>query len=315
MLKLTRKTLVALLFAAGPLSAAQAQTPTPPLTPAPVISAQRVVDAFAATGLATLATPMSRVDYGKAPFVCKGLKFVLPATEPPALGRAFYCARKADGERLERYYTALSKSRPAQAVNVLTQRPFVVVLDGVLSTELVEKYRAALPTLADGSVAPKAATPITVTVERMNYVNWGRPYYMYDPSQPCTSTDKKVAVLLLQVVVAITNNSPTQTMSVGSWHGQFYRQDGAPATTCNYTARGRVTNEPLKTESARAQATQVAEDILDGQEQVAIPPGGTAGLTYAVFVELNDRVAYGEITDSVLGKSNRIEVPLNLPLP
>lgn len=62
-------------------------------------------------------------------------------------------------------------------------------------------------------------------------------------------------------------------------------------------------------------ATRTAEDTLDSQERVSIPPGATATLTYAVFVETNDRVAYGEITDAVLGKSNRIDVPLSLPLP
>lgn len=310
--QLIRNALIGLLLVAAPLAAAHAQTPPPP---PPVISAQHVVDAFIAKGLATTATPMVRADYGKAPFVCKGLKFVVPAMEPPALGRAFYCARKADGQRLESYYTSLSKDNPAQVVHMLIQRPFLVVLDGVLPDEKVEAYRAALPVMTDGSAPVKAASPISVAVERMSYVGWGRPYFMYDPSQPCVSTDNSHGVLMLQVSVAITNNSPTQTMSVGSWHGQFYRLDGSPAATCNFVARGRVTKEPLKTEYARAQATSQAQDPLDGKEQIAIPPGVTANLTYAVFVEINDRVAYGEITDSVIGKSNRIEVPLNLPLP
>ncbi|MCX6017616.1 MAG: hypothetical protein NTZ50_03795 [Chloroflexi bacterium] len=309
---LTRALLLAVLFAAASLAPARAQTPPP----APVVSAQSLVDAFTAAGLAVApATPMLRADYGKAPFVCKGMQFVVPATEPAAYGRAFYCARKADGERLESYYMNIWRKNPAEAVHVLAQRPFVLVLDKALSGEVVGKFRAALPAVVGGNAIASAASPISVKVERMSYVRWGRPYFMYDPSQPCTSVDNSHAVFMLQVVAAITNNSPNRAMPLGSWHMQFYRLNGAPAATCNYTSRGRVTKETLKNDWDRASATRTAEDTLDGREQIGIPPGGTATLTYAVFVETNDRVAYGEVTDAVLGTSNRIEVPPTVPMP
>jgi hypothetical protein len=298
--------LIGFAVLASTLGAAAAQAPTP----GPV-SAGALVEKLQAAGL-EVAGPvaMARADYGKAPFVCKGMKFVVPATEPTAYGRAFYCARKTDADRLEKYYTSLGA-----AVHVLVQRPFVLVLDGALPAETVAAYRAALPTVAGGSVAAPPVQSISVTVERMGYMWWGRPYFMYDPSQPCMSTDNSHSVLMLQTSVAITNYSRTQTMQVGSWRMRFYRLNGEPAATCNYTARGRVTKEPLKNDWDRAAATRAAEDTLEGRELFGIPPGGTARLVYAVFVESNDRVAYGEVTDAVLGTSNRIMVPLTLTVP
>ena len=306
-----RKLVLVLCFAFAPVQAVLAQSPPPP-----VISVQQMVDSLISAGLADAsATPMTRADYGSAPVVCKGLKFTVSGIEPVVNGRAFYCARKADGDRLENYYTNVGRKNPAQAVQVLSQRPFVLVLDKAAPADVVEKFRAAVTAVPQRNVVVNDTSQISVVVERMGYMRWGRPYFMYDPSQPCTSMDEKHAVLMLQVVAAITNQSKTRTMSLGSWHMQFYRLNGAPAATCNYTARGRVTKEPLKNDWDRAAATRTAEDTLDGREKISIPPGGTATLTYAVFVETNDRVAYGEITDAALGKSNRIDVPLSLPMP
>ena len=71
----------------------------------------------------------------------------------------------------------------------------------------------------------------------------------------------------------------------------------------------------LKNEWDRAAATRTAQDTIESSEAFSIPPGSTASLTYAVFVEINERVKYGEIVDAVLGASNRIEVPSTVPVP
>lgn len=309
--KLSCSLILVLIFVVAPLHAALAQSPTPQ---APAVSAQRVVERLIEAGMASASlTPMTRADYEKAPFVCKGMKFAVTKTELPVHGRAFYCARKADGDRLERYYAGVSSSGQTP-MHVLTQRPFVVVLDGATSVEIVEKYRAALPRIIDGSFVATADVQISVKVGALSYMRWGKPLYMNDPKSSCTTTDDSHAVLMLKVPVDITNNS-SQTMQVGSWRGIFYRYDGSPATTCYFSASGRQTKDPLKNEWDRAAATRTAQDKIESREAFSIPPGSTASLTYAVFVEINERVAYGEITDAVLGKSNRIEIPSTVPVP
>ncbi len=157
------------------------------------------------------------------------------------------------------------------------------------------KASAVAPTMAPpadatATVAPSTAGGIEVTVIRMGYDYWGMPAGMYKPiTTACGPFDDNHRVLRLITALVIKNNS-AQTMQVGTWIGQFYKADGSEAFTCHYL-------------------------YGDGSSRPEIPPGESRNVAYIAFVETNERVAYGYIIDKVIGKSNRIDVPVNLPLP
>lgn len=280
---------VALVLVLAVNGTALAQTPAPK-----TVSADPVIAAFKAAGLeAESPAPMSRKDYGKAPFVCKGIRFLVPSIGEDAGGRAFYCARKADRDRLAKYYTSLGEQSAELFSHVFVNPPYLVQLNGDLADEQAAKYEAALAQLVAGvAVAPaQAEPPIKVTFDRAGYDYWGRPQYMIDPVKgSCGMSDESHQVLRLEISLFITNNSPTQTMTVDTWKGQFYKTDGSEAATCHWL-------------------------YADRKSRPEIQPGQTVAVTYMAFVELGERVGYGYITDKVLGQSNRIEVPANLPMP
>ena len=131
---------------------------------------------------------------------------------------------------------------------------------------------------------------IVVKFDRAGYDWWGRPAQMdlADPKD-CGHEDDHNPVLRLEISLQITNNS-IRTMTIDTWHGQFYKTTGQPAMTCHWM---------YNRNDARPE----------------IPPGVTANVTYMAWVYPSERIGWGEITDANIGKSNRIEVPQNLPLP
>ncbi len=267
-----------------------AQTPPPKLA-----NADAVIVAFKAAGLeAESPRSLTRKDYGAAPFVCKGLRFLIPSLGEDAGGRAFLCPRKADGDRLAKYYTSLGEQSAILFSHVFQQPPYLVQINGDLPDEQAAKYETALQQFVSGQDITKSAVVseplIKVMFDRAGYDYWGRPSYMLNPNGSCGDSDDKHRVLRLEIALVITNKSPTQTMTEKSWIGQFYKPDGSEAATCHWLYR-------------------------DLRERPTIPPGQSAPVTYMAFVELGERVAYGYIIDNVLGKSNKIEVPANLPLP
>lgn len=267
-----------------------AQPPPPKPT-----NADAVIAAFKAASLeAESPKAMTRKDYGVSPYLCKGIRFLIPSLGEDAGGRAFFCPRKGDGDKLAKYYNSLGEQSAILFSHVFQQPPYVVQINGDLPDEQAEKYEMALQQLVSGQVITKPSVvsepSIKVTFDRAGYDYWGRPSYMLNPNGNCSDSDEKHRVLRLEIALVITNNSPTQTMSVDSWIGQFYKPDGSEAATCHWLYR-------------------------DLKERPTIPPGQSAPVTYMAFVELGERVAYGHIIDDVLGKSNKIEVPANLPLP
>ena len=285
--------LVLLLIGA---SAAVAQTPPPkPTTPDAVIAA------FQAAGLeAASPMPLARKDYGKAPFLCKGVSFVMPSLSEDTAGRAFYCARKADRDRLARYYTNLGQQDPAQFSHVFVSPPYLVQLSGDLADEQAAKYEAALATIgiapaaapAQPAVAPAQPTPTNsgfqVEIQKVGYENWGRPLVMDNPKANCEHTDDKQAVLKLGISLAV-HNTGDKTWPTGTRSIDFFKTDGTPATWCYY-------------------------DYLPNKAFPETPPGGAYVFSYLVFVNRDERVGYGIFKVEGIGET-RFEIPQNLPMP
>jgi hypothetical protein len=272
-------------------SAVIAQAPPPKPT-----NADAVIAAFKAAGLeAESPKAMTRKDYGLAPYVCKGIRFLIPSLGEDAGGRAFFCPRKGDGEKLAKYYNSLGEQSAILFSHVFQQPPYVVQINGDLPDEQAAKYEMALQQLVAGQEITKPVAMseplIKVTFDRAGYDYWGRPRYMIDKTATdCGREDEKHQVLRLEISLTITNNSPTQTMKADTWKGQFYKPDGSEAMTCHWGYSEKV-----------------------GRPEIA--PGQSTPVTYMAFVEKGERVAYGFITDDVLGQSSKIEVPTNLPLP
>jgi|GEM_PF-2482860 len=288
-----KKSIVSLsLFAALMLSStAIAQTPPPkPTTP------DAVVAAFKAAGLeAESPVPLARTDYGKAPFVCKGVRFEMPSLSEDSAGRAFYCARKADRDRLARYYTSLGQQNPELFWHVFVSPPYVVQLSGDLADEQAAKYEAALmqigssnPVVAAAPVAP-ANSGFAVEIIKAGYENWGRPKLMDNPKHPdCNEADDKQALLKLGMSLNVMNTG-TQPWPTGTRSWKFYKTDGTEAFSCYY-------------------------DYMSGKPYPETPPGTAYGMSVLVFVQRNERVGYGIFKVEGVGEM-RFDVPQNLPMP
>ena len=107
-----------------------------------------VVAAFKAAGLeAEQPAPMTREDYGPAPLVGEGVRFLIPSICPDCGGRAFVVPATADRDRLVTYYRELGKGSAAFFSHVYVRGPVVVQINGRLPDAQAARYEAALATL------------------------------------------------------------------------------------------------------------------------------------------------------------------------
>ncbi|MCX6017618.1 MAG: hypothetical protein NTZ50_03805 [Chloroflexi bacterium] len=290
--KTLRKIVAGIMALASMLGFAAAQAPAP-------VSAQALVAKLQAAGLeATAPQGMVGADYGNAPFVCKGVRFGLPSYGEAAVGRAFYCARRADRERLARYYIDLGKRDPEQFTHVFVNAPFVLVLAGDVADESAADYEAVLKgtwtqtkSTASGSApAPANATPgFRVEIQKAGYEQWGRPEVMDNPNFHgwCRGDDSR-PVLKLGISLAIYNTSPTP-WPTNTRNVKFYKTDGTPAASCWY-------------------------DYMDDKAYPPTTMGNAWIASYTVFVEKSERVGYGIFKVDGIGDV-RFDIPQNLPMP
>lgn len=123
------------------LAACGMPTPTP-RTPSTVVAA------FKAAGLeAEQARPLTRDDYGPAPLVGEGVRFLIPSLCADCGGRVFIVTASADRDRLVTYYRELGKSSAAFYSHVYVRDAIVVQLNGTLKDDQAARYENALQSM------------------------------------------------------------------------------------------------------------------------------------------------------------------------
>jgi hypothetical protein len=124
-------------------------TPIPSNTPSPTalpITAEMVITAFKAAGLeAENSYPLTKSDYGMAPLVCQGTRFLVPSLGPDNGGRIFVCDNPGDQAALVGYYQALGKSSAMFFSWIFEKGSIVVQINGDLPEAIALKYEAAIP--------------------------------------------------------------------------------------------------------------------------------------------------------------------------
>jgi hypothetical protein len=116
--------------------------------PPDTISGDDVVAAFEAAGLeADSPSPMTREDYGAAPYVCQSTHFLVPSLGADSGGRVFVCDNTEDRDALVNYYNELGRSSAAFFSWVFTSGNVVVQINGDLPEDQARQYEAALNSL------------------------------------------------------------------------------------------------------------------------------------------------------------------------
>lgn len=88
--------------------------------------------------------PMSRKDYGFAPFVGKGTRFLIPSLGTNNGGRIFDVSNASERQGLANYYIDLGKQSAMLYSHVFTYKNIVVQINGELDDAKAKKYQAAL---------------------------------------------------------------------------------------------------------------------------------------------------------------------------
>ena len=119
---------------------------TPPLRAYAQPSPEDVIASFKRTGLeAEKPTKMRPKDYGMAPYVCTGLRFLIPSLGADSGGRIFACPNDADRDAIARYYQDLGRRSAAFFSWVFVKGNVVVQINGDLDDQTSEKYKEAIP--------------------------------------------------------------------------------------------------------------------------------------------------------------------------
>lgn len=110
------------------------------------LTLEKVVDVFADSGLDfEQPTKMQARDYGMAPYVCEGARFLLPTLGRDSGGRVFVCKNKADRDRLATYYKNLGKQSAAFFSWVFVKGNVVLQLNGKLDEDAAKEYGSTIP--------------------------------------------------------------------------------------------------------------------------------------------------------------------------
>jgi hypothetical protein len=110
------------------------------------ITGPDVVNAFRAAGLeAEDPHPMTVDDYGFAPYVCDGTRFLIPSLGEDSGGRVFVCRDEDDHESLGAYYEDLGEGSAAFFSWVFEEGDVLVQINGELDEATARQYEAAIP--------------------------------------------------------------------------------------------------------------------------------------------------------------------------
>ena len=105
-----------------------------------------ILAAFAAAGLPVAsAGRMQPKDYGFAPYVCTGERFLIPALGPDNGGRVFVCPNMQDRDALAEYYRGLARVSAAFFSWVFPVGNSLVQINGDLDEAKAHAYERAIP--------------------------------------------------------------------------------------------------------------------------------------------------------------------------
>lgn len=105
-----------------------------------------VITAFKNAGLeAENPHQMTKDEYGLAPYVCVGTRFLIPALGADNGGRIFICTNREDQDLLVNYYKELGRQSAAFYSWVFVKNNIVVQINGDLPEVTARKYEVALP--------------------------------------------------------------------------------------------------------------------------------------------------------------------------
>lgn len=109
-------------------------------------TAKDVILAFKSAGLeAENPTQMSPKNYGFAPYVCKGVRFLIPSLGEDSGGRILACPNAADRDTIAGYYERLGKKSAVFFSWVFVKGNIVVQINGDLDEDKAKKYEQAIP--------------------------------------------------------------------------------------------------------------------------------------------------------------------------
>jgi hypothetical protein len=112
----------------------------------PATSGNDVVMAFQRAGLEVEeARPMTEQDYGTAPQVCDGMRFLIASLGPDHGGRVYFCEDSTERDSIAAFYRDRGERSPAARSWVFVKGNVVVQLNGALSEEKAQAYEAAIP--------------------------------------------------------------------------------------------------------------------------------------------------------------------------
>ncbi len=133
------------------LTLAPSATPVPSLTPAPTIAPTLtpatgttlpdILAAFRAAGLeAESARAMTRDDYGLAPLLGTGYRFLIPSLCPDCGGRLYQFDSLEDRDRMKQYYDELAKSSAMFFSWTFAAGDYLLQLNGDLDEATARQY-------------------------------------------------------------------------------------------------------------------------------------------------------------------------------
>jgi hypothetical protein len=90
---------------------------------------------------------MTKDDYGFAPLVGEGVRFLVPSICPDCGGRVFVVSNKDERDRLRGYYEELAKGSAMLFSWVFERGDVIVQINGDLPEEQARKYEAVIQAL------------------------------------------------------------------------------------------------------------------------------------------------------------------------
>ncbi len=170
-------------------------------------SALNVVVAFKKAGLeAESPTFMGPKNYGWAPYLCKGVHFLVPSLGEEAGGRAFVCSTHADRNTLASYYKKLSKTSAILFSWVFEHDNIIVQINGDLDEIEAQKYNKTL----------REIKSVPLRVMASNLVGTWSETVMNSDGEPATITVKLKADNTFEGQAEV--NGKTMWTYAGKWN-------------------------------------------------------------------------------------------------
>jgi hypothetical protein len=114
-------------------------------SPAKSLQPESVITAFKAAGLeAEDVHELAPTEYKLAPYVGRGLRFMLPSHGPDYGGRVFYVTDDADRAKLKAFYVDMGKATAILASYLYERGNILLQIPGDVPLDVARQYEAAL---------------------------------------------------------------------------------------------------------------------------------------------------------------------------